>query len=252
MMTFDQETGEVHEPISVKAVNGAAHAKVEIERMRSGYGESQLHYYVAKALDEIPVWIKAEHSVGRGTAKYATLKDILSIVRPALAKQGIRIRQGADRSWPADDGGGMKGRLIPVYTDLIHVPSGGMERTTIEIPLLKLDAQAMGSAITYGKRYSLLAALGLATDEADDDGEAAKVREITDKSQDSPELVSMKAEMKALAEKEKIADDRKLEELTKWGMDGKTRTRLNKLSDDEQERARAFYFSLREKLSAAE
>jgi hypothetical protein len=62
----------------------------------------------------------------------------------------------------------------------------------------------------------------------------------------------MKAEMKALADKEKIADDRKLEELTKWGMDAKTRTRLNKLSADEQERARAFYSSLREKLSVAE
>jgi hypothetical protein len=211
-----------------------------------------LHFAIWQAVASMPIWIKAEHKSGQGEAKYAKLKDILAVVRPLLAAQGIRIRQGTERSWPADDGGGMKGRLVPVFTDLIHVASGSMERTSVEIPLPKLDPKAMGSAISYGKRYSLLAALGLATDEADDDGEAAKVREITDKSQDSAELVAMKAEMKALADKEKIADDRKLEELTKWGMDAKTRTRLNKLSADEQERARAFYSSLREKLSVAE
>ena len=247
---YDHETGEIHVPVSARATNGAAHARVEIERMRNGHGESALHGAIFLAMQDLPCWVKAEHSGGKG--KYATLKDILAVVRPALAAHGVRIRQGADKSWPADDGGGMKGRLVPVYTDLIHVFSGGMERTTIEIPLLKLDPQAMGSAITYGKRYSLLAALGLATDEADDDGEAAKVREITEKSSDSPDLAALKAEMKALADKEKVTDDRKLEELGKWGMDPKTRTRLNKLSPDEQERARAFYSSIREKLATAE
>lgn len=257
MEAFDQDTGELFEnghdhshdlPVSVKATEAVVKAKREAEAVLQGRNSPSLQFGIFMALQKIPVWIKAE-AKGHHNIKYATLKDILATVRPVLLEQGIRIRQGTDRSWPADDGS-MKGRLVPVYTDLIHVPTGEMERTVIEIPLLKMDAQAMGSAITYGKRYSLLASLGLATDEADDDGESAKVREIGEKSPDSRELVSLKSEMDSIANKDKATDEKKLEDLTRWGMDGKTRARINRLSDAEQERARIYYGDLREKLAA--
>lgn len=252
-MTFDENTGEFFEnghahekPISVQATETVVRAKRETEALLQGRNAPSLQFGIFMALQKIPVWIKAAAS-GHREIKYAPLKDILATVRPVLLEHGIRIRQGADRSWPADDGS-MKGRLVPVYTDLIHVPTGEMERTIIEIPLLKMDPQAMGSAITYGKRYSLLAALGLATDEADDDGESAKVRDIHEKSPDSKDLLELKSEMDAIANKEKASDEKKLEELTKWGMDGKSRARLNRLSEAEQERAKAHYAMLRERL----
>lgn len=184
------------------------------------------------ALKEIPVWIKATSSSGRGNAKYATLKEILEVVRPVLLKHRVRIRQGADRSWPCDEGGGMKGRLIPVYTDLIHTVTGEADRTVIEMPLTRLDPQAMGSAITYGKRYSILAALGLTTDEADDDGERAMPRDMAEAVRESAGLVELKAEIDAIKEPTK---------LVAWGSDAKNKSRIHKLSDGEAVLLRQHY-----------
>jgi hypothetical protein len=42
---------------------------------------------------------------------------------------------------------------------------------TLFVPATKQDAQGFGSAISYGKRYGLQAALGIASE--DDDGQAA-------------------------------------------------------------------------------
>jgi len=108
---------------------------------------------------------------------------------------------------------------------------------------MKMDAQAMGSAITYGRRYTLIAALGLATDEADDDGEAAKPRDIGDRQGDSIELAALKAD---------IAKAKDLDALTKWASDPKNRARLNKLDETETERVRSHYASAREQLSNVE
>ena len=173
--TIDDDTGEVHAqaPIGQRAASAAAQAHVIMKNQLNGLHASSLHFAIWQSLQQMPVWITTDKQGGH-KIKYATLKAILEVVRPILLANGVRIRQGAERTFATDDGGGMKGRLVPVYTDLIHVPSADFERTTIEIPLLKMDAQAMGSAVTYGRRYTLIAALCLATDEADDDGEASK------------------------------------------------------------------------------
>jgi hypothetical protein len=238
MTDHDPETGEV--PVysnGVKAASATAAARVQMDRDRMGYGANILHDAIARALAEIPVWIKSEKEGNR--AKYAPLKDILTVVRPALAKYGVRIRQGADRSWSADEGGGVKGRLIPVYTDLIHTTTGQLERTQIEIPLTRLDPQAMGSAVTYGRRYTLIAALGLATDEADDDGARAQRPDITAK-------VDTTAECEAIAAEIRGAKD--LDALTKFATDGKTRKRIDGLTDAEQEKLRVVYSDARERM----
>jgi len=122
------------------------------------------------------------------------------------------------------DGGGVKGRLVPVYTDLIHSETGQTDRTIIEIPVTKLDAQAMGSALSYGRRYSLLAALGLATDEADDDGAASRTASLTDDHQESQELWGLKEEINAF-------DD--LAKLTTWGEKLKASRRADNLDAGE-------------------
>lgn len=239
--TFDTDTGELHEPASVRAANSVARARVQMDRDRNGHGAISLHFGVFEAVKQMPIWIKAEKSGGKG--KYAPLKDILAVARPLLAVQGIRIRQGAEKSWGMDEGGGTKGRLVPVYTDLIDVRTGEYERTQVEIPLARADAQSMGSAITYGKRYSLLAALGLASDEADDDGEAAMPRDLNARAKASPDCEAMLQE---------IAEIKKLDALTKWGSDPKNRKRLDHLNDVDTERVRTAYGDAREKLSVAE
>ena len=238
-MTYDQDTGEIY-TTGARAAASASSARVQMERDKLGYGANVLHAAVARALQHIPAWIQNTKQ-GAHRVKYAPLKDILEKVRQPLMDVGVRIRQGAEPSRMADEGGGVKGRLIPVYTDLIHVDTGLMDRTTIEIPLLKLDAQSMGSAITYGRRYTLLAALGLATDEADDDGMAAKPRDLNAKVEASADLETLIKEMRGVKD---------VAALTKWGADPKNRHRIEELTEGEAERLRIAYSDHREKLNA--
>ena len=63
---------------------------------------------------------------------------------------------------------------MPAYLEpkLVHAESGQFLASLAGIPLSKHDPQAMGSAITYGRRYSLSAMLGIVTED-DDDGNMA-------------------------------------------------------------------------------
>jgi hypothetical protein len=49
----------------------------------------------------------------------------------------------------------------------------------LSIPVTKIDAQSRGSALSYCRRYSLCAALGISSGEDDDDGNAASANAIT-------------------------------------------------------------------------
>lgn len=93
--------------------------------------------------------------------RYATLDAIVEAVRPVLSKHGLSVIQGAS------EGVGN----FSVTTMLLH-SSGEFITNTVPMSLAKSDAQGVGSAITYGRRYGISAILSLATDE-DDDGEAA-------------------------------------------------------------------------------
>lgn len=219
----DIETGEIRpNGVAARASQSAARARVQMEHERNGWGAVGLHHSIFKAVREMPEWVKAEKTGGKG--KYAPLKDILIAVRPLLLANEVRIRQGAERSYGADEGSGVKGRVVPVYTDLIHVLTGEMERTTIEIPLTRLDPQSMGSAITYGRRYTLLAALGLASDEADDDGDRAMPRDVTEQVRESADCIALKAEISKIKEATALAE---------WGNAPKNKQRINRLEDHE-------------------
>ena len=97
-------------------------------------------------------------------SKYADLASCWEAVREPLAKAEIAVIQEATLTEAG----------VSVRTILIH--SSGQYLTTepLTVPLgNKKDAHAVGSAITYAKRYSLSAALGIVAD--DDDGNAAVV-----------------------------------------------------------------------------
>ena len=227
----DIETGEVLDSTSGAAISAMVKRAAADHEMVMGYANGQLYAALMAATKKLPVWITTDKD-GAHKIKYATLKAILETVRPVLMEQGIRIRQGAEHSRILDEGGGSKGRLIPVYTDLIHSETGQQDRTIIEIPLTRFDAQAMGSAITYGRRYSLLAALGLATDEADDDGEGAKPRDLTASVKESAELVKFKAEIDACKDATSLYE---------WGEKVKAKKLADKLSEEEHVLLRKHY-----------
>jgi hypothetical protein len=95
--------------------------------------------------------------------KYATLDSILDLVRPVLAEHEMAVIQGT--------GGGTAANQPPLYltTRLLH-SSGQFYETDTPIPYNGGDAQALGIALTYTKRYSITAMLGFAAEEDSDAG----------------------------------------------------------------------------------
>lgn len=93
-------------------------------------------------------------------SKYADLSEVVEAVVPALNANGIGVIQS-----PSFDGD-----LVGVTTVLIH-ESGAMAQSTLHLRPMKGDAQQCGSAITYARRYALLAMTGAAPE--DDDANAA-------------------------------------------------------------------------------
>lgn len=187
-MEFDPDTGEVNGTAAraTRIGQDGWHQKRMDER---GVGYVGLYRALARAYTKIsPVIIND----GSGHKyRYATLKQLISVVRPALLEQGVIIRQGTENVVRIDEGGGSKILVVPVFTDLIFADTGEVVRTKVDIPIVKADPQSMGSAVTYGKRYSLLAVLGLATDD-DDDAAAAMPNDALEKDGAAELLASMK------------------------------------------------------------
>lgn len=102
---------------------------------------------------------------GNYSYRYADLADIQRAIAPALADCGLSVSFDT-----AQDPGGY------VIQAKIHHVSGHSETTTFRVPVddktRMNSAQAAGSALTYGRRYALTAALGIVTAEDDDDGHA--------------------------------------------------------------------------------
>lgn len=96
-------------------------------------------------------------------SKYADLAEIINTVRPVFSKHGLAVIQS-----PSYDGG-----IVSVTTLLTH-KSGQWIKDVASAPASKLDAQGIGSATTYLRRYSLAAFAGIAQE--DDDGNAASAK----------------------------------------------------------------------------
>ena len=94
--------------------------------------------------------------------RYADLASCWAACRGPLSKHGICLAQP-----PSTRDGGH----VTVLTILGH-KSGQWMRGELKLPTDKVNAQAVGSAITYARRYGLCAMVGIAPGD-DDDGNAA-------------------------------------------------------------------------------
>jgi len=103
---------------------------------------------------------------GSYSYRYADLADIQRAIAPVLADSGLSVTFDTEV-----DGGGY------VIVAKVHHRGGHSERTTFRVPVdggtRMNSAQAAGSALTYGRRYALCAALGIVTAEDDDDAQGA-------------------------------------------------------------------------------
>ncbi len=109
-------------------------------------------------------------------SKYAKMSDIYSATNLPLAKNGLVISQGSS----FDSG------KVTVTTRLFHKSGEWIESELAMKPANELP-QAVGSAITYARRYEVSAILSIAAEE-DDDAEAAQGRE-TDKEKELKETI---------------------------------------------------------------
>ncbi len=99
-------------------------------------------------------------------SKFADLQSYFAASRAPLAKNGLCVIQTISEQ---------EGK--PVLITLLAHASGQWIKSVMHINAIKNDMQGFGSALSYAKRYSLGAILGLASGEEDDDGEDSGVEE---------------------------------------------------------------------------
>lgn len=99
---------------------------------------------------------------GRASYTYANIADVLREVRPVLARHGLCVVAGQSLEEDA----------VVVVSRLLH-ESGQYLETDCRVPVDRQGGiHGVGSAITYARRYALLALVGVAAE--DDDGRRAQ------------------------------------------------------------------------------
>jgi hypothetical protein len=99
-------------------------------------------------------------------SKYTDLAACVEAVDDAFLNNGIVMYQET-----FEDGAG-----VTVETVLLHESGQQIRCGKLHVPASKNDPQDYGSALTYARRYSLMAACGIAPE--DDDGNAASKTKI--------------------------------------------------------------------------
>lgn len=94
-------------------------------------------------------------------SRYADLSACVEAVITGLNDNGIALIQ---QTHDSESG-------VCVETLFLHESGESLSAGKLHVPATKQDAQGYGSALTYARRYSLMAACGIAPE--DDDGNAA-------------------------------------------------------------------------------
>ena len=130
-------------------------------------------------------------------SKYAALPEVVASAGPVLAKHGLAISQHITYDDAGND---------CLMTYLLH-KSGQYLAYSMKLHIVKGDPQSQLSAVTYARRGSYMACLGLVADVDDDGNLATQAAKVIKK---APELTPSQEKLKnALAKKFKEASERK-------------------------------------------
>lgn len=140
------------------------------ERMIDRQAKSEFFAAKAKVMLEMPRITKdgaIKNKDGKVQSRFATFEAIDKIVRPICNAAGLVYSFIP----------GQIGNQISVTCELAHL-GGHVERygpmpLALDTSGAKNATQGAGSAVSYGKRYTLCAALNIVTEGADDDGRAS-------------------------------------------------------------------------------
>jgi hypothetical protein len=121
-------------------------------------------------------------------SRYADLAACVEAVIEGLNSAGIALIQRTSQ----DDTG------VTVETVFVHESGEMLECGKLHVPAAKQDPQGYGSALTYARRYSLMAACGIAPE--DDDGNAA-----TRKAVPTPDITDHLAAIEASGNSDELA-----------------------------------------------
>ena len=157
--------------------------------------ECATHAHIEQALAaaqaEYPEIAKARTAeAGKFSYDYADIADILTAVRPVLAKHGISITQPTR----------IEGDALVLITQLrFRSASGESEMIESQYPVCKASGahQEMGKALTYSRRYALCSLICVAPAREDDDGQgAAKAAAPERRQAPAPQKITPVAEPK--------------------------------------------------------
>ena len=105
----------------------------------------------------------AEGQARAGKYRYATLEVVIDAVRPGLNAQGLVLMQPTI----------LDGDRVLVATRIVHAATGECVECVYPAGPASQPHQQLGAGVTYARRYSLMALLGVAPE--DDDGASAGV-----------------------------------------------------------------------------
>lgn len=148
------------------------------ERILAKEAEMKFNSAFSVMVNEIPIVAKTSEAniqTKSGSSykiKYASLDEIVEVVRPILSRHGFAVNFKHDQENAA---------TIRIVCVLRHRDGHSIENSMV-IPVAggNNQAQAIGSTITYGKRYTLCSMLNIATGD-DRDGFTVKADEANRK-----------------------------------------------------------------------
>ena len=170
----------------VSVIERAAHSKdVDVEKMErllamqerilARDAVMQFNTAMAEMQSELPVITEKGKIMVNNQVRstYATFEDINDAVKPILQKHGFAMTFRTE----------VKDNQIAVTGVLMH-RAGHREETSLPLPSdtsgSKNTVQAIGSSVSYGKRYVMSALLNITTRGEDDDGGGAGTQYISD------------------------------------------------------------------------
>ena len=130
-------------------------------------------------------------------SKYVQLDGLLAAVRPILANHGLSLMQST----------GGDGVNISVSTLIMHTSGEWIETEPLVLKAQQATPQGAGSACTYGRRFSLSAALGVAWDDDDDGNAASTPPKAAPKKAAKPSRDTLLKQVAAGANKHSISND---------------------------------------------